>query len=299
MRYLLVGLGNIGQKRRRVLGSRCVATVDPFNSAADYPSPQDCDAKTYDAAILAVPNESKLELLEYFLEHGKHVLVEKPLLFPDAHSATRLEEVAGQQNVIWYTAYNHRFEPLISELKQRLDAAAIGPVYHGRLFYGNGTVADVAGSWRDVGLGVIEDLGCHLLDLAGFLLDCRGTEFEAVAQHGHEAAAPDHALMLSADGRLSLEMTYLSWKNTFAIDLYGEHGSLHLNGLCKWGPSELIERQRVRPSGVPHEQRQTVEGPDVTWQREIDHFERLVSEGASSADNDRWISQVLRSAGAR
>ncbi len=35
MRYLLVGYGNIGAKRKALLGDRCVATVDPFNAAAD------------------------------------------------------------------------------------------------------------------------------------------------------------------------------------------------------------------------------------------------------------------------
>ena len=45
MRYLVVGLGNIGEKRRAVLGDRCVATVDPFNPAADYRRPEDCPAR--------------------------------------------------------------------------------------------------------------------------------------------------------------------------------------------------------------------------------------------------------------
>ena len=52
MRYLLVGLGNIGGKRRAVLGERCVATVDPFNDAADFSEPEECSIDRYDAAIL-------------------------------------------------------------------------------------------------------------------------------------------------------------------------------------------------------------------------------------------------------
>ena len=37
MRYLVVGLGNIGGKRRAVLGDRCIATVDPFNPIEGAP----------------------------------------------------------------------------------------------------------------------------------------------------------------------------------------------------------------------------------------------------------------------
>src|SRR5437879_12486091 len=82
MRYMLVGYGNIGAKRKAVLGDRCVATVDPFNRAADYETPGQCDKDRYDAAILAVPNDVKVELLEYFLDRGKRALGEQPLLLP-------------------------------------------------------------------------------------------------------------------------------------------------------------------------------------------------------------------------
>ena len=37
-------------------------------------------------------------------------------------------------------------------------------------FYGNGTAINVKNStWRDVGQGVISDLGSHLIDLSDFL----------------------------------------------------------------------------------------------------------------------------------
>ena len=71
MKYLLVGLGNIGGKRRGVLGDRCVATVDPFNADADFRQPEECPTDRYDAAILAVPNDVKVRLMEYFLSRGE------------------------------------------------------------------------------------------------------------------------------------------------------------------------------------------------------------------------------------
>ena len=67
-----------------MLGDRCVATVDPFNPAADYRQPDECPDERYDAAILAVPNDVKVRLMEYFLTRGKHVLVEKPLILDAA-----------------------------------------------------------------------------------------------------------------------------------------------------------------------------------------------------------------------
>jgi predicted dehydrogenase len=295
VRYLLVGLGNIGQKRRAILGERCVATVDPYNADADYSFPDACPSGQYESVVLAVPNQVKLELLEHFLDLGKHVLLEKPLLFPDRALAERLDDLARERSAIWYTSYNHRFEPLIEALKGELNRERIGRLYFGRLFYGNGTVGNVVGTWRDQGLGVLEDLGSHLLDLAGHLLGYRGHEFTATVLQRQEAESYDRVVLTSADGRLELEGTFLCWKNTFGIDLYGEHGSLHVHGLPKWGPSELIVRERVRPSGVPRETRETAEGRDVTWERDLAHFERLPAQGRTSMENDWWISHTLKS----
>ncbi len=298
MRYLLVGLGNIGAKRRAALGERCVATVDPYNAAADYRAPEECAPTRYDAAILAVPNQAKLELLEFFLGLGKHVLVEKPLLFPDRASAERLDGMARKRGVLWYTAYNHRFEPLVASLKRHLEAEAIGRIYHGRFLYGNGTVGNVVGTWRDEGLGVLDDLIPHLVDLAGHLLGIRGAEFVPMALGRHEAKSFDHCLLIAADRRFTLEASFLSWKNSFGIELFGERGSIHLQGLVKWGPSELVLRKRVFPSSVPGETRDRADGPDASWARELEHFETLPGTGQTSAENDWWISRTILTASA-
>src|SRR5690242_8064458 len=144
LRYLVVGYGNIGAKRKAVLGERCVGTVDPLNPVADFRTPQECARERYDAAILAVPNDAKLELMQYFLERGKPVLVEKPLLLKPERAGA-LAAIAARTGAVWYTAYNFRFEPHVLGLKRPLEAGEIGRLYRARLFYGNGTVGNIAG----------------------------------------------------------------------------------------------------------------------------------------------------------
>jgi scyllo-inositol 2-dehydrogenase (NADP+) len=100
--------------------------------------------------------------------------------------------------------------------------------------------------------------------------------------------------MVSDDGRFTLEVMYHAWRNSFAFELYGEKGSTHCLGLRKWGGSELIVRTRVFPSGRPEEQHWTDEGPDVTWEREVEHFERLCAAGATDLTTDWWIARTLR-----
>jgi scyllo-inositol 2-dehydrogenase (NADP+) len=347
VRYLVVGLGNIGQRRQALLGARCVATADPYNEAAAYRSVRDVPVDGFDAAVLAIPDDDKIELVSYLLEQGKHVLVEKPLPLPDQETTRRLEELARSRGLSLYTAYNHRFEPLLVAFKEQVGAGAIGEIYHGRLFYGNGTVRHVAGTWRDQGLGAIQDLGCHLLDLLAFVvlpphpptimptmgppplrganIGCadiptaspasgRGGDLTAgspslpqwgggqgvgdtmhlVAARSIETKAPDRAVIVSADGRFVLEVMYHSWRNSFAFELYGSKGSIHCFGLRKWGGSELLVRKRVFPSGHPHETRLTDEGPDVTWEREIAHFEQRCAAGQTDLSTDWWIARTLR-----
>jgi len=299
VRYLLVGLGNIGKKRQTLLSDRCVATVDPFNSAAQFVAAEDCPTDAYDAVVLATPNQRKLDLLEFFLQRGKHVLVEKPLLFTDDTLAQQLSDVAQSTHTLWYTAYNHRFETLIASARDHLRSGRIGELYHARLLYGNGTVGNVVGTWRDQGFGVLEDLGSHLLDLAADLFECGGQRFQPWSLERHEAACFDHCILASADGRIVLEASYLSWRNTFRIDAFGSQGSLHVEGLQKWGPSTLSLRERVLPSGAPHEVREEAPGGmDPTWQRDLAHFEDLCAapRPATSVDNDVWISRTLMEA---
>src|SRR5262249_28278000 len=145
------------------------------------------------------------------IRRRKHVLVEKPLLLSDEGAADRLDQLARDHDVRCYTAYNHRFEPLIQQLRSLLDGGAIGQLYHGRFFYGNGTVENVKGSWRETGLGVLEDLGSHLLDLVSFLFGDGRPHFAACALDAHEAGAYDHCTLVSVGSspRLVLEASYL------------------------------------------------------------------------------------------
>jgi scyllo-inositol 2-dehydrogenase (NADP+) len=297
MRYVVVGLGNIGSKRKVALGARCVATVDPLNQAADFRSLEDCPSDRYDAAVLAVPNPIKLDLVRFLVDRGKHALVEKPFIL-DASTATELSARAEAGGAIWYTSYNFRFEPNVVAMKRLLDAAELGQVYFVRMFYGNGTARDHLGSWRDSRFGVLEDMSSHLVDLAGFVFGKLGSRFLVWERRGHELRGVDHAILATLDRTVVIETSFLSYKNRWQIEVVGEKGALLMNGLTKWGESELIVWQRTLPSGPPVERREIAKGPDGTWKSDIEHFEKRVSEGRGSCANDLWISQTIAAAAA-
>src|SRR6185437_9833433 len=94
MRVVVIGLGIQGSKRLAIAGTEAVTTVDPVNAAAAHSSIRDIPLDSYDAALVCTPDAAKLELLEYLLGNGKHVLVEKPLLAADGAALDRLAVLA-------------------------------------------------------------------------------------------------------------------------------------------------------------------------------------------------------------
>jgi scyllo-inositol 2-dehydrogenase (NADP+) len=289
MRVVVVGLGIQGRKRRAIAGAEVVATVDPVVAEADYRDLDQIPLNAYDAALVCTPDDAKIGLLTNLLGRGKHVLVEKPLLAAPAELEA-LGELARTRQAVCYTAYNHRFEPHFVRMKETLDAGVLGRIYLCRMFYGNGTARDVRNSpWRDRGAGVLPDLGSHLLDTAIFWFGALDQDVIVWSANRFENRAYDH-LVFGTRGRPSLEMeiTLLSWRNHFTADVYGEHGSAHIESLCKWGPSTFVRRTRVLPSGRPPEEAVTLIQPDPTWEAEYHHFKQLclAREGSAGGFGD-------------
>jgi len=285
MRVVIVGLGVQGRKRAKVAGKDLVATVDPVVSDADHRSLSDLEAQSYDAAVLCVPDVEKIPLIGELVSAGKHVLVEKPLVRSDHVALSALERRARDAGVVVYTAYNHRFEPNIVQARQLLAERIIGDVYRISVYYGNGTARLVRDSaWRDQGSGVLHDLGSHVIDMFHEWCDRPSDDYEAVEISSFENRAPDHVLFQATSHRPKLfgELSLLSWRNSFRAEIVGSSGSLHIDGLAKWGESVLTLRRRVLPSGVPEETIWRVPQGDPTWQAEYEHFGSLCSSGATT-----------------
>lgn len=295
MRVVIVGLGIQGKKRQRFAGGDLVATVDPYENATKYKDITQVPLDEFDAALICTPDNEKIQIAKYLLGSGKHVLVEKPLLASDRSELLELQELATTRRVICYTAYNHRFEPHIVRLKELLGSGELGNLYMIRMSYGNGTARDVRHSpWRDQGMGVLADLGSHLLDLARFFFGQRDYSFEPWSLNRFENQSFDYVLFGSSSWPiLQIEATLLSWRNSFKVDIIGELGSAHIDGLCKWGSSTLTVRKRSFPSGKPAEERRALECADPTWEREYQHFKELCSTGFTYLANDIWINDVL------
>lgn len=296
--YLIVGYGNIGHKRHTVLGDRCIATVDPnTNSGATYKNVSEIPEKIIkdvDAVVITIPRFQKLAAVRYWLSLKKNVLVEKPFIITQSE-ARSLNTIAEKNQVIWYTAYNYRFEPNILKIKKLIERGFLGKLYNARMVYGFGNVQQLVGTWRDQGSGALEEIGCHLVDFAQFLFGYKPGSFEVLSLRNVEAKSWDHCLLSTKDRLVLMEASWIIWKNSFVIEIFGEHGSLHMDGLCKWGESTLIVRKRVLPAGVPDEKKyvDSGKGSDPTWKQDVLFFESQVKAGKNSCSHDLEMSQAL------
>jgi scyllo-inositol 2-dehydrogenase (NADP+) len=296
MKVIVVGYGVQGHKRFKVAGEDAVGIVDPVAPEANWRRLEDVPADRFDAAIVCTPDTPKIELLRYLLERGKHLLVEKPLFATNDDDLRALEVLGRRTGALCVTAYNHRFEPHFVRMRELLQSGRLGSVYRCRMFYGNGTARLVRNSaWRDAGDGVLGDLGSHLLDTVRFWFGDVADNFRIVSAERFENRAPDH-VVIAAEGRpqIELEMTLLSWRNHFTCDVFAEHGSAHIESLCKWGPSSFIHRTRVLPSGRPPEESQILVQDDPTWALEYAYFKQLCDARAETdLSNDIWLHRAL------
>ena len=297
MKVVIVGFGTQGKKRLNISPKDVVAVVDPNNKYIKYNKLKEVSLDIYDTVLICVPDDQKIDLIKFCIKNKKNILVEKPLNFKK-ELLLRIQKEANKNKIVIYTAYNHRFEPNLIEVKNILDKKIIGKIYYAKIFYGNGTAKLVKNSpWRDQGSGIIDDLGSHLLDLYLFLFKSKNITFKNISSTNYENKSYDHSIILGKNEnkfQILLEISMCSWKNEFFLDIYGSKGSIHVQNLCKWGPSTLSIRKRVMPSGKPKVTSKVLNFKDPTWKKEYIYFSKLIKETKrTNLEKDIWISDKL------
>ena len=298
MKIIIVGLGTQGKKRKKILKKNSYfASVDTKNKDADFKKIEDVPLGKYNTVFICTPDYEKIKIINFCIKHKKNILVEKPLVAKSEKKFKQLEHKANKSNIIMYSAYNHRFEPHFINIKKIIKSKILGKIYHCHLFYGNGTARLVKKhKWRDKGLGVIQDLGPHLMDTIKFWFD-KNLKFKSLIKNKFENKSPDHAILFSKKKNFSvnLEMSICMWRNTLRCDIVGSKGSIHLDSLCKWGPSTLRILKRKLPSGLPKEKKIVIKMKDPTWELEHKYFFNLLRvKKKNSLSKDLWINKNLK-----
>jgi predicted dehydrogenase len=134
-----------------------------------------CSRRDIDAITIATPNAVHAQQALCALEHGKHVLCEKPLAMT-ATEAREMADAAANSGKVHQVAFTFRYGFALRELRNRVRAGDIGSPHYLRVQYDgwNGLRDDWKIGWREnqalAGGGILYDLGVHLFDAARFVL---------------------------------------------------------------------------------------------------------------------------------
>jgi predicted dehydrogenase len=240
-------------------------------------------APDVDVVLVLTYPDSHAALAIAAMRAGKDVLCEKPLT-RTVDEAREAVAVARETGRVLKCGFNHRHHPALLEAHARFAKGAIGKAVFGRGRYGIGGRAGIETEWRSdpqiVGGGQLMDQGIHLVDLFRWFL---GDFAEATGMMSTNrfpiAPLEDNgfALLKSKAGVVcSVHASVTQWTNLFEIEIYGERGSLAVQGLGgSYGVEKLIASMHDPTGPFAHE---TIEyrGGDASWKAEWEEFTRAI-----------------------
>ncbi|MFN8447449.1 MAG: Gfo/Idh/MocA family oxidoreductase [Anaerolineae bacterium] len=189
LRVGVVGLGWAGETHLKAYlqqpGVEVIAVADPadirrgqiattYSIPHDYADYRDLVARDdIDVVSVATPNHLHAPVTIAALEHGKHVLCEKPLARSGAEGEAMVRAATAAGRVL-QVAFNHRQRGDVQVLKNYIESGGLGHVYHAKASWMRRAGIPGMGGWftnREMaGGGPMIDLGVHVLDMALYLL---------------------------------------------------------------------------------------------------------------------------------
>jgi predicted dehydrogenase len=128
--------------------------------------------KDIDIIDICTPNAYHTPLAIAALKAGKHVICEKPLA-PSPKDIRKMIAARDKSGKMLMTAQHFRFQAASQALKKRIDAGALGSVYHARSWMLRRSGAPTSPGFvqkKHSGGGPCIDIGVHILDLTLWML---------------------------------------------------------------------------------------------------------------------------------
>lgn len=178
LKVAVIGVGTMGKHHARVYSSldncELVAVSDVGKEAADAVASQfSCKSYTdyremlekenIQAVSIAVPTKLHFDVASYCINHGLHVLIEKPITLT-VDEGKKLVELAKEKGITLTVGHIERFNPAVIELKKIVDKGDLGEI--------NSVIARRVGIMppRIKDANILVDLAVHDIDIISYLL---------------------------------------------------------------------------------------------------------------------------------
>ena len=181
----VLGLGYIGVSHvdalRRIPGVELVAVTDVNADAARkkaeefgltaYETIDELLAdKTIDVVHNCTPNHLHMEFNKKIIESGKHMFSEKPLARDYCEAEELLKVAAAHPDVVCGVNFNYRMNPMVQEMRRRVEKGEIGKVFIASGAYQQDHLMyDTDYNWRlekeySGKANTVADIGSHWMD---------------------------------------------------------------------------------------------------------------------------------------
>lgn len=191
-----------------------------------------------DIVYVATPNSEHCRLALLALEHGKHVLVEKPFAM-NAGEARRMAAFARSRNLFLMEGMWTRFFPAVQKAKELLDIGVIGKVHNiqadfaYRMPYIPGhRMFDPA-----LGGGALMDVGVYSISLASFLYGAMPQAATGLAELGYGVDLRANGILQYSDGAMATFFCACDTEAPVSCRIFGEKGWIQIPKF--YAPSRL------------------------------------------------------------
>ncbi|TQS73314.1 Gfo/Idh/MocA family oxidoreductase [Rhodobacteraceae bacterium] len=217
--------------------------LDADRSYADFTEMAKSEAARPDgirAVSICTPNHMHLPVARAFLEHGIHVICDKPMT-ATLPQAQELAAVAGRSDALFILTHNYSAYPQIRQARELVREGALGAIRLVQVEYAQDWLATDSdtkqAAWRTdparAGAGgAIGDIGTHAFQLASFVSGLRPTKLAADLSSFVPGRALDdnaHIMMRYASGArgtLWCSQVAPGTENGLRLRIYGEKAGL-------------------------------------------------------------------------
>ena len=241
---LVAGAFSRAPERNRAMGEELA--LAPDRVYPDYRAMAQAESAREDgieAVAVVTPNDSHVPISMCFLQHGIHVICDKPLA-NTLSDAEALRDVVDESGRVFAPTHNYAGCPMVREARARIVAGEIGAVRIVQVEYASGARSrlveaegDEKTAWRtNPAIGgpsaVLCDLGVHAHHLLRFVTGC---EVEAVSaslatvvpgRTSHDDAQVSLRLSGGARGALWASYVAAGCRNGLRLLVCGESGTL-------------------------------------------------------------------------
>ncbi|GAA4234499.1 Gfo/Idh/MocA family oxidoreductase [Postechiella marina] len=217
-----------------------------------------------DFVAIVTPNHMHFPPAKMALEHGFHVVCDKPVTLT-LEEAEELQEVIEKSGQVFALTHNYTGNAMVKQARAMVTKGELGKIRKIQAQYLQGWLStplentgQKQAAWRidpkrsGIG-GALGDIGTHAENLIEYITDLKIDEIAAdLGRFGEGRVLDDDGNMLirmenGAKGSISISQIALGEENNLGIKVYGEKGSL------EWyqeNPNELITRWLDEPKKI-------------------------------------------------